>query len=120
MYVDSRCSVIQDSINFSSLVSFFLTIYNGCSPFGPKNTEKSAGKFVGLVLDFWIGHNFYKVSYTFCDKVLNCQLARMNALMARDLMVVALRAPIYVIVALRAPTYMNIALRAQCCALHSA
>ena len=33
--------------------------------------KKSAGKFAGLVLDFWIGHNFYKVSYTFCDRVLN-------------------------------------------------
>ena len=33
--------------------------------------KKSVGKFAGLVLDFWIGHNFYKVSYTFCDRVLN-------------------------------------------------
>ena len=47
-------------------------------------------------------------------------LARMSAPRARDLMVVALRTPIYVIVALRAPTYMNFALRAQCCVLHSA
>ena len=47
-------------------------------------------------------------------------LARMSAPRARDLMVVALRAPIYVIVVLRAPKYMNFALRAQCCALHSA
>ena len=37
-------------------------------------------------------------------------LARMSAPGARDLMVLALRAPIYVIVALRA----------QCCVLHSA
>ena len=37
-------------------------------------------------------------------------LARMSAPRARDLMVVALRAP----------TYMNFALRAQCCVLHSA
>ena len=37
-------------------------------------------------------------------------LARMSAPGARDLMVVALRAP----------TYMNFALRAQCCVLHSA
>ena len=37
-------------------------------------------------------------------------LARMSAHRARDLMVVALRAP----------TYVNFALRAQCCALHSA
>ena len=37
-------------------------------------------------------------------------LARMNAPRARDLMIVALRAP----------TYMNFALRAQCCVLHSA
>ena len=37
-------------------------------------------------------------------------LARMSAPGARDL----------IIVALRAPTYVNFALRAQCCALHSA
>ena len=37
-------------------------------------------------------------------------LARISAPRARDLMVVALRAP----------TYVNFALRAQCCALHSA
>ena len=37
-------------------------------------------------------------------------LARMSAPRARDLMVVALRAP----------TYINFALRAQCCVLHSA
>ena len=53
-------------------------------------------------------------------RALRAQLARMSAPRARDLMVVALRDPIYVIVALRAPTYMNFALRAQCCVLHSA
>ena len=53
-------------------------------------------------------------------RALRAQLARMSAPKARDLMVVALRAPIYVIVALRAPTYVNFALRPQCCALLSA
>ena len=53
-------------------------------------------------------------------RVQLASLARMSAPGARDLMVVALRAPIYVIVALRAPTYVNFALRAQCCVLHSA
>ena len=47
-------------------------------------------------------------------------LAKMGASRARDLMVVALRAPRYVVVALRAPTYANFTLRAQCCALHGA
>ena len=42
-------------------------------------------------------------------RALRAQLARRSAPRARDLMVVALRAP----------TYMNFALRAQCCVLHS-
>ena len=53
-------------------------------------------------------------------RALRAQLARISTPRARDLMVVALRVPIYVIVALRAPTYMNFALRAQCCVLDSA